>query len=375
MHPSVFLQPGLLASARMDAQKPQHMTRLAGYDFMRLIATVAVISIHVLMVSRGDGNASAMLPALFDRSLHFAVPLFFFVSGALIWGRYRNDTPVAFARFMGGRASRVLLPYLGWSVLYLAISALRGDAARVVGRAPELLLWGKAWYHLYFVPAIMLLYALTPVIAPAARRQPATVFAATVIVRALAAVLLYGPVKNLGDPLFYTLFVAVTTHLPDVALGAWFALRIDVARPRIERWWLGLLGAGTILVTLPALLSGLPRGISYASPPLGMALDTLGIAGLAFRIRVDDRGKRTVAALSDLTYGVYLGHPMLVLAWTVATQALGLGRLWGYSWFLVTEIAAVSAISFLITAVLARTRHGAWLVGLRARSNQEAMPG
>jgi len=337
---------------------------------MRIIAILAVVSIHVLMVYRGSASA-VWFPTVLDASLHFAVPVFFFVSGALVWGRVRTLGLAEYGRFLAGRARGVFVPYLAWSVFYLMVSAARGDALHVLGRSPALLLWGRAWYHLYFVPALSLFYVLTPVLAPVVRRRPEAAVVLAYLVRILAVSFLFAPVQTLGAPLLYSFFVTVTTHLSDVVLGAWFAIRADVLLPHLKRWWPLILAAGAALIgvgALPALPRGLPGVVARALVPVGMGLDVLGIAGLAFRTQLGDRSAGEAARLGTLAFGVYLVHPAMVLAWNTTVEALGLSSLWGQPWFPVIAVVAITAGSFSLSSALANDPRTAWIIGVRGTS-------
>jgi len=75
---------------------------------------VAVVGIHCLMAYRPTvGQYSPV--AVLDTLLHFAVPAFFFVSGALVWGGYSGRTARDFTRFLKRRTMVVIAPYLAWS--------------------------------------------------------------------------------------------------------------------------------------------------------------------------------------------------------------------------------------------------------------------
>ena len=113
--------------------------RILGYDVLRVVSIVAVVATHVLMVYRGTPDQNAITSAL-DDLLHFAVPAFFFVSGALVWGAYRGRSLRDYVSFLHKRASVVLGPYLVWSALYLLIDVFRGDRLYWLSNSPLLLL-------------------------------------------------------------------------------------------------------------------------------------------------------------------------------------------------------------------------------------------
>lgn len=353
---------------------PDNRVRVPGYDILRIIAMCAVVSIHVLMVYRGPGMATA-LSSLVDASLHFAVPVFFFISGALVWGKAETPRVPTVGRVLASRARGVALPYVIWSCFYLAISAIGGDWVHVLARSPFLLLWGKAWYHLYFVPALLFFYALTPIVAPWVKRTPGFAVFVAYAIRLLAASLLYAPLHRLGDPLFYTFVVTVLTHLSDVVLGAWFAIRSQDVLPRLTRWWAVLLGAGALFIAARTAL--IPLALPSYAPemlvPAGMTLYVLGLSGLAFRLRPSEGVAKKAERLGALSFGVYLMHPMLVLAWNGLVTALGMNGLWSHAWFPVLTAITLIVASVGMSSLLAGDRHTAWLIGVRTQSNVGSM--
>jgi probable poly-beta-1,6-N-acetyl-D-glucosamine export protein len=364
---------------------PAARPRVQAYDRLRVVAIAAVVAIHTLMVYRGRVPTTAPV-ALIDALLHFAVPVFFFVSGALVWSRPLPDGPGAYVRFLRGRAYRVLLPYLAWSAVYLAILAAWGHPTSgfpagpegwtaTLTAAPILLLTGRAWYHLYFVPALLFFYLLTPLASRAIARKPEWLLAAAYAVRAEGGAAVFAAANRLGGSPLLTLAATVTTHLSDVVLGAWFAMRMQAVLPRLRRWWPASLAVGTA-VLLARMLALLPKGLPAIAAgsvvPAGMALQVLGLAGLAFAIPANERRDAFAARLAALSYGVYLVHPLLVLAWNGCVTALGAAGLWEHAWFAVLSMSAIGAASFAVTSVLSRWRASAWLVGVDARRRSAA---
>lgn len=112
--------------------------RVLVWDALRVVGMLAVIGIHALMTSRGIG-ASPQMAAL-DRTLHFAVPLLVFISGALVWGRRAGAKPPSATTFFKKRAQRVGLPYLAWFSLYAALlfSGIPYSGALQPGGEPSL---------------------------------------------------------------------------------------------------------------------------------------------------------------------------------------------------------------------------------------------
>jgi len=355
----------------MDTPKPQTRERESGYDLLRIWAMVAVVATHVLMIYRVAGARVSGVSVL-DQLLHFAVPVFFFVSGALVWGGYRVFTREYYARFLRRRAASVAAPYLAWSAVYLTIAALRGNWVYWVSHSPLLVLTGRSWYHLYFVPVLLLFYLLTPLAARLIRRWPEL----SVIVAYVAGLLLLSPAtafaSRVGGPMLVTFTAVAVTHAGHMTLGAWFTRRRVVVLPTLRKRWPVLVVAGSALLTGHAVgLPGVVEGglLSGSVVRVGMALLVLGLAGLAFRVNLTEPASGRVQRVAVLTFGVYLVHPATLLAWRTGVTALGGSRLWESGWFAACSVLVVTAASLAIGFALSMRPSTAWLVGCTATTS------
>jgi fucose 4-O-acetylase-like acetyltransferase len=130
--------------------------RLAEIDLLKGWSILGVIFIHMSFASRfsaGTMDAITKLQALFA----WAVVAFFFCSGFLFAKSSQAMQPIA--PYAAKRAHRLLLPWLGFSILYKAL-LIAGYHAHLVAAAPPrqfpaLLLWPGA-PHLYFLPMLFL---------------------------------------------------------------------------------------------------------------------------------------------------------------------------------------------------------------------------
>lgn len=88
----------------------------------------------------------------------FAVPLFFLISGFVLELNYQK---LDYGTYFRKRASRIVIPYIFWSLLYyLAYPETISKNTSFF----SLLLSGKAAYQFYFIPSIILLYLLFPLL-------------------------------------------------------------------------------------------------------------------------------------------------------------------------------------------------------------------
>jgi len=318
------------------AQTAQPKGRIVAYDALRLFAILSVVAIHTLMPYRDVLPADAPI-RVFDDVLHYAVPLFVFISGALVWARPWHHAPGVYRRFLARRFVLVGVPYLAWAALYAGLYVARaGDRGSALAKVPGLVASGHIWY--------LAAYVLRIVLGPP-------------ITHALSDV----------NPLLGQYGIHVLSHLPHMALGAWFALRLDTIGPRVRRWWPAMLLTGlAALAYLSA--SGTPAWpleLHRLLFPGAMALTVTGFAlgAIALEPRYD-RDAHAITHMGSLSFGVYFVHPLILLAVFTAAGPATAGSPWLRAWFPLLVWAGVSALSLLISDQLRRYRLTAWLVGL-----------
>lgn len=150
---------------------------LPGIDIFRAVAIVAVILIH-LAASHLDERS-----ILISQIGRFCVPLFVALSGFGLARKYLA-TSFDFGDFIKRRIWRLLPQYIFWSlIIYAAVNLVFRQDLIMYGRQTiiELLVWGKADYHLYFVPMIVVLYAIFPLLFFISRRFPTLLLGAALL--------------------------------------------------------------------------------------------------------------------------------------------------------------------------------------------------
>ncbi|RZJ64307.1 MAG: hypothetical protein EOO50_16025 [Flavobacterium sp.] len=141
-------------------------------DAMRVVATFTVVMIHVadpVAKKLAATNNHEWLTALFFDSFRFCVPFFLMISGALLLGK-----PDSLPDFFRKRMSRILPPFLLWSLVYIIhklISQMKqtpvdaGDIAAFVWSNIQ----NPAYYHLWFMYVLIGLYLFYPILSRFAR--------------------------------------------------------------------------------------------------------------------------------------------------------------------------------------------------------------
>lgn len=281
--------------------------RLTLLDALRILASVAIVRYHVV----GD--------PLFG--VGFGMPLFLVIMFALAASSTSRETLGSFAR---RKSAYLLAPWVRWSLLCLAVAGAQdlvwGGSLfeRYSWRA---LLYGGHIYY-WFLPFAAASIVVVRVLQPRLRKLDAR-----------AAVLLFATGGALLAPLCARALSAEPLpppypgwlgSLPALGYGLALGHVLRVTRPR-ERLLLlvtiaGIAVGSAYLVAGPDGLVGVPRRYAAAVP--------LACIGFAWRPRMP----RVVASVATTTFGIYLVHPLTILAlrqvvditrWPAAGQVAG----------------------------------------------------
>lgn len=146
--------------AKKDGKKMKQ--RIVYLDYLRIIAALAVIGIHVagkgtyILGGKIEANPIIfMTAAVIDSCLRFAVPIFFMISGALVFSKPEMNI----STFYPNRAKRILIPLLFWALFY---SFVFNQGWPVREHFKQILL-GNPFYHLWFLYAVIGIYLVVPV--------------------------------------------------------------------------------------------------------------------------------------------------------------------------------------------------------------------
>lgn len=359
----------------MDAPSGGRTTdRLPEYDLVRIISIALVVLIHVIApFVRPEGAALGGVGpvALLSRLLRFAVPAFIMLTGALVWTRPVGGGRDGWWRFFSRRGAAVAVPYLFWSAVFIAVGVLLD--VRSLGSFKSILrglALGTTWYHLYFVPVVLGMYALAPLASALYRRSVLFLLAGAVTLGIFVPAAIAD--RGLVESAPFALVSLVCAYLPYAAIGAWYArVRTSAWWTVTERWcWPAFLVVGLGLRVWFTLLDAPPES-RYVVTGLTIAMNvlpSLGVLGVArVIVAASSRAASGAVAWAPVVFGVYLVHPLVLLALerTAARFSDGLLPVWIWApvaWPLVTVMSAALA------RVLVRHRSLWWLHGVVSRS-------
>ncbi|NTV90245.1 MAG: acyltransferase [Clostridiales bacterium] len=336
--------------------------RLRDMDFIRAVAALAVIAIHVsaayVKVSRGAYYTNQLV--------RFAVPLFVLISGLLLFRT--NDTVSDFKgylAFLGKRLRKIFIPYILWSIIYILFS-IRSDFSRIwlspgdfFPMAGKKLLIGTANSHLYFVIIIIQLYLLFPLLKAFVKRFPKTAFWSTLLVTLASQVGIYLHSMRIITLQDYILpkyevfpvwiFFFVFGMLYSANIEKW-QKRLEGMLPQVFLIWVACLALLIIdnRVTGTLDLSIKPSIMLYCIATFLL----LEAVALQLRERIQPLW---IAAdwLSLHSFFIYLAHILFMACIRIVTNRLGLTHIWdgfGGMLLLYVSVTAVTAAAAYITS-------------------------
>jgi peptidoglycan/LPS O-acetylase OafA/YrhL len=296
-------------------------------DIVRAFAILAVLLIHATSDGTVDLSAGSRAHVLFiavNKLSNFAVPVFFLLSGLVLFYRYFDDWSGRQAlAFYRKRLQYILVPYLIWSLFYYLFNGWLQHPDRLKFNLPEFLeelKWADTGYHLYFMIIILQFYAIFPLMVTLARSF-----------RWFARGLVWVGIVVQAGTYIYNHWIGEIPHLSTLCIqyfaayciGGAIGIRYGAFKEWLNRniWWVACLGTalGFMLAGLFELSAfGLDLGQtvyfllfnSYAAI-IGMVLI---YAGSFLRERLP-RLTVLLNSLGAASFGVYFIHPSLLSAW------------------------------------------------------------
>src|SRR5579871_1261038 len=311
------------------------------FDILKGIGIVEVILHHTLgfcarkYAVEGEANWWAM--TLVHDMLHFAVPMFLLASALLLARSLAAKPKLDWKRFYARRAERSLWPYVVWSLLYLAFRlwvqkdgvdlypvsvTIPGFGTRTLpimladGAAwRSYLLWGKAYFHLYFLAVLLQFSAIFPLLFYALRRVQLG-FGGVLLISALLQWLCFVLQAHYFSH-FATPASTILWYVPSLLIGVWLGLNWE-QWPQIWSAWrwplLGMMLAGfglyihlSIQEHLNQPVTSLTYNVAYAAYALGASL--CGLAGAQLLSRGARAGK-VLARVGEWSLPLFLIHPL-----------------------------------------------------------------
>lgn len=222
-----------------------------GADVIRVIGTLAVVATHVVtdlvMNTQIIGSPSWWYGNILDTILRPAVPLFIMLSGYLLLSP--KDESVL--DFFKKRFIKIAVPFSIWCGIYYAWDWYWWDKNITLEYILHSFINAKVYTHLYFIPLILGLYAITPLLRIFIKRS-----SKKTQIYVMCLFLLLGLVLNFINkwlPFLHTSFNAFTLFFPHIGyylLGYYLKKNtFSISQQKIFAWILLMLTFITSLLS------------------------------------------------------------------------------------------------------------------------------
>lgn len=376
-------------SERTPSSPPQRPPFLPALEGLRAVASIGIVATHVAFQTGNDtGNLVNRMLARTD----FFVPVFFALSGFLLWRshcRDFNDVRTGpgrhrWATYYVKRLGRIMPAYLVLVVLVLALFPVAKDPGTVPVLANLLLLQNYVadglvggLTHLWSLCVEMFFYLVLPLLAVAVgRRSRRTRVTVIVAVGAFSALWPFLVGERSGDLnphiMPWAFFGSFGVGLLAAEAEGWLSQAAPDRVRRIRRW----AGRRALWILLAVAMVGIaasdgPEGLAAASPGEFARRTTYGVIFAAalvvpLALRPESRvlGHPVMQALGRWSYSVFLWH-MAVLSLVFPLLGIGLFRsgylvalvVWGVT---VAFSVAVAALSYSLVEDPARRAVSRW---------------
>lgn len=307
----------MMTDSNSIAQAPRH--RDIALDILRVIATVAVVMLHVANQHYRESFPGTQwaIRMSYDAIVRWGVPVFLMISGALFLNPVRE---VSLRHLYGKNLLRIVVAFFVWSYIY----SFNRINAGPWDKSLSLLLAGPS--HLWYLKMLVGIYIAVPLLrAITANRSTARYF---VVVAAIATFVVpfvlalckqhcntmaVSAVKRFYDALYINVTAGYSGYF---VLGHYLYTYRPSLRGRRIIYALGIVALLVIVTATPLYSHRTGKSVNwfvnYLTPTV-MALSAAVFVWATARPRnLGDRFNRWIVQASRLSFGIYLVHVLLL---------------------------------------------------------------
>jgi surface polysaccharide O-acyltransferase-like enzyme len=135
-------------------------------DFIKGIAIIGVVMVHITAYYLGLPEVEKKTYLFLQQIARYCVPMFFLLSGLLLFYQYGNEDRFPVKRFYKRRFIYILCPFVFWSLFYICYNWIvePGNISSSLRHNITDFLTGKSYYHLYYLFVLFQFYLLMPIL-------------------------------------------------------------------------------------------------------------------------------------------------------------------------------------------------------------------
>lgn len=306
------------------------MKHLVYIDWLRIFATIAVVTIHtsgpVVSFNLFEYPQSYWLAGnLFEALSRCSVPLFVMISGALLLS---SNKEVPYREFLKNRASKVFIPLFGWSVIYYIYKASEGIFPYSLTEFSRAFLNDSISIHFWFMYMILGIYLITPLVRifvkHASRKDLQYFLLLWIIVSIVFKFIRYFFDIHIKLELYY-----VTNYVGYFILG-YYLSHFDLSKNKRMFAYLGAVIGGLLTFFLTYVYTvrkdGVLEGFWYEYHSPNVLLVAVGVF-IFFKYFFSSRTvqlPKILAIVNQSSFGIYLVHLLVMNMVTNKISAISL---------------------------------------------------
>lgn len=269
------------------------------------------------------GSLSYYALRAIEQIVAFSVPVFLFVSGFFIAFVTGRSNSVEGWKLAGARIATLLTPYVLWSVVMFSLSAIQGTTYPAITYVKLLLIGGAAEPY-YYIPLIIQLFLLAPILITISRDHWKPLLIIVALIQLGIQSLRYPYLMGIRTPLLDQLVVSTPgwffpSKMLSFVLGIVFSLHLVEIKQWITRYrWLW---AGAVVILIPLGMIEWELIIQNSQSDwvgyYDTALDSLYAITIILTFitieRLNIPFSKGLFFLGGQSYGIYLAHALVLI--------------------------------------------------------------
>lgn len=252
---------------------------------------------------------------------NFSLPVFFLVSGYFMQLTYQKEKYLW--KKIYSRIERLAIPFIFWSVLMILINISQGSRYTVLSFI-RAIITGSSAPPFYFIPALIQLYLLSPLIINQLEKRYLWVLGLTAFIQLFSVGLGYAAILNVNTPVIKQLLFLNNSELFAHHVF-WFTLGIAIGLfpekffelfERTKWWMLGLSLVTIVLGIVEKELLLTLSGKVWSGRPITL-IDQVNMFAVTFTLLAFRDWRLPFAKqfsyLGSKSYGIYLVHFMILI--------------------------------------------------------------
>ena len=316
--------------------------RNSNLDWIRCVAIFLVIIVHTWSLARVSEVAYPLLHRVYDAFIGCGVPLFLMLSGGL----QLSSQPQSLSAFYSKRLKRLLVPFFFWATLIYVLSACLGKYDEVHSLKDGLIhyvpfvLENKINMAYWYVPLMLLLYAMTPFLQKALHDCTRTTRMGLICVWLCVIAL-----RNVYPEMYVLRYTSeLIVYLGFYVVVFFVCNPIDRRSLSGKQWW------GVVSMFIVALVLFV---VKAPAPTLWRAFMCVAMLVLLLNVRLPH--VEIVQRVSQYSYAIYLFHMIFIPPlYTLIHFDGGSAALWQCCLLPLITSVAVLLISYLVCWVLCK---------------------